>query len=489
MMFWMNVVVLTALVAAVLVWPMWRGRARARDAAAYDVAVYRDQLAEVDHAERAGTLRPQDAEAARTEIGRRLLDADRRRTGDLAHAGGGTRRARAAAIAVAVAVAATAIAGYVHLGRPGMPDRPLVARDLPESTAVAQQRGGGDGAAEAGGDRLARMEERVLERIRTDPTSAEAWQQLGFVRIHRDRFREAAEAFARALEVGGGPGARARYGQALVRANDDTVTDKAARAFRTALDGRAELPRARYYLALRALQQGEARTALDRWRAMVADAGPDAPWLPAAKQRMAQAERALGIEPGTTFAEVAPETGGTTADRGGTADAGAAGGERPDGPTREQMRAAQDMAPEQRREMIRNMVTSLAAKLDDDPKNLDGWKRLVRSYRVLEEPAKAREALARAVEHYPRNVELLTQYARALREQGRRAKAVELSRRTLDIAPDHPQALWFVAEDALRQGKKDRARELFDRALASLPADSERTAELRQRVDRLLNGG
>ncbi|MAO57208.1 MAG: hypothetical protein CMM61_16150, partial [Rhodospirillaceae bacterium] len=62
------------------------------------------------------------------------------------------------------------------------------------------------------------------------------------------------------------------------------------------------------------------------------------------------------------------------------------------GPTQEQMRAAQEMSPEDRAEMIRGMVQRLADRLAENPDDLAGWQRLERAYRVLGDTEKADEA-------------------------------------------------------------------------------------------------
>ena len=54
------------------------------------------------------------------------------------------------------------------------------------------------------------------------------------------------------------------------------------------------------------------------------------------------------------------------------------------------------MSSADRNVMIRGMVQQLADKLAADPKNLDGWLRLARAYKVLGEADKAREALGSA---------------------------------------------------------------------------------------------
>jgi len=65
------------------------------------------------------------------------------------------------------------------------------------------------------------------------------------------------------------------------------------------------------------------------------------------------------------------------------------------GPTAADMDAAAQMTPEERRQMIRSMVEGLAARLEETPDDLDGWRRLARAYRVLGETEKADNADAR----------------------------------------------------------------------------------------------
>jgi len=54
------------------------------------------------------------------------------------------------------------------------------------------------------------------------------------------------------------------------------------------------------------------------------------------------------------------------------------------------------MSPEERQVMIRSMVDRLAARLEQDPNDKDGWTRLAHAYDVLGESEKAQAARARA---------------------------------------------------------------------------------------------
>ena len=73
---WLILAALTVVAVALLVWPLMRRRDPAADRADYDLEVYKDQLAEVERDQARGVLAEAEAEAARTEIARRMLSAD-----------------------------------------------------------------------------------------------------------------------------------------------------------------------------------------------------------------------------------------------------------------------------------------------------------------------------------------------------------------------------------------------------------------------------
>ncbi len=124
-MFWILAAALTAITALAILSPLRRGRGGAAPAAAYDLRVYRDQLAEVERDLDRGVIGPDDAQRLRAEIGRKVLDADRRAALSAPAARGG--RALWPAVALA-AMLAGAVALYLREGVPGAPDMPLAER-------------------------------------------------------------------------------------------------------------------------------------------------------------------------------------------------------------------------------------------------------------------------------------------------------------------------------------------------------------------------
>ena len=65
------------------------------------------------------------------------------------------------------------------------------------------------------------------------------------------------------------------------------------------------------------------------------------------------------------------------------------------GPSREDIEAANQMSSQERMEFIRSMVERLAERLEENPNDLNGWRRLLRAYRVLGEKEKAQMVLKR----------------------------------------------------------------------------------------------
>ena len=81
MLLWVILAALTAVVLSFLLYPLLgeRGRTDGRDA--FNAAVYRDQLEEIEADRARGLIAEAEAEAARLEVARRLLAADQKTDG------------------------------------------------------------------------------------------------------------------------------------------------------------------------------------------------------------------------------------------------------------------------------------------------------------------------------------------------------------------------------------------------------------------------
>ncbi len=156
------------------------------------------------------------------------------------------------------------------------------------------------------------------------------------------------------------------------------VVPEAEAAFRKALALDASDPRARYFLAVEKDLKGDHKSAVDDWLALLRDTPPGAPW---------EADLRRTIQQTAQRNNIAVEGRMPAPGSGATATAGIPG------PTPEQLAAASSIPPSQQDQMVQSMVAGLAARLKANPRDADGWVRLMRSRMVLGQKDQARDAL------------------------------------------------------------------------------------------------
>ncbi len=459
-MLWLALGAMMLLVTGLLLVPMLRAAAPARDRLDHDIQVYRDQLAEIETDVWRGVVSPDEATSAKAEIERRILRA--------ADAGAGERvtdaswrTVMAGILAVFLPVAAVAL--YIQLGSPNEPGRPLAARDIPAAPAQPPS------------DDMTALAERLAQRLADNPEDRQGWLLLGRSYWQTGRFDAAADAFGRAAALDDGdPSAHMSQGEALVFAAEGMVTAGAKAAFRRTLALDARHPGARYYLALGFLQAGEPQRAYDAWLALARESPPDAPWMGPLRGRLAEAGAELGIDVETALAALPSPRSAPAAP----------------GPTREDVEAAAEMSDEDRQAFIRSMVQRLADRLAESPDDFEGWMRLGRAYTVLGEGADAVAAFARASGLRPRDPAALAAHAEALiaaadADAPPPAAAIALYRRLLALEPAHPAGLWYTGLADAGAGNYAAAVAAWRRLLRQMNPDSDEYASLQAQIARL----
>lgn len=346
MTLWLVLALMTFAAIFAVLWPLSRQATQGAEAdAGADVAVYRDQLDEIERDRRASRLAPAEAEAARAEVARRLLTAaGAARTASDRPASAWRRRA--VMIAALVALPVGAVSFYLAIGSPLIPGEPLAARNggpadkRPITALVAE----------------------VERHLASKPDDARGWEVLAPVYMRLGRFDDAVKARRNVLRIEGATAAReADLGEALVAAADGVVTAEAKASFdrSLALDGK-EI-RARYFLGLAAEQDGRREDAEKLWQALLAETPAAARWKGLVEQSLARVRRPEGA-----------------------------------GPSAQDVAAAEQLSPDQRNAMVQGMVARLAERLEKDGGDVDDWLKLIRAYGVLGDSAKAKASLASA---------------------------------------------------------------------------------------------
>jgi cytochrome c-type biogenesis protein CcmH len=407
--------VLTIMTSAAAVWvsvPFIRRFDRPQAESAGDIEVYRDQLKEVESELRQGLIDDTQAETARVEIKRRALAADRIEQPTTPKLSQDERKF--AVICVTGIVVLGSVGLYAATGSPDLPSvrssrsaqRAPATLDQDLSTletfaATGQtpvSKNQGQPRQQGGLPPVDEMIQRLASRLLQNPKDVEGWRTLGWSYLSTGRFAEASEAYAKAIELSPNVAEiRSARVEALVRSADGIVTTDAKTAIEDTLRLDPTDARARFFRGLAKEQAGDKTSALADWTELLKNVNSDDPWVPDLKNKISELERDLGAD---TVRPTAPKSG--TA--GGLLDALRAQ-KAPQisraiekGPSQEDVRAAEAMPPADRSAMIQGMVDGLASRLEQSPRDPDGWIKLIRSRMVLGETELAKRALARGLE-------------------------------------------------------------------------------------------
>ncbi len=379
--FWLVSALLTFAAILIVMLPLTRKDTVSVAEGEEDRSVYIQQLKEIDSDLARGLLDEQSAEQARLEISRRILKNDRRMTDAAAGAEGKAVGAaekkylfsasdRWAIILVLLFIPAVSWGVYAAIGTPDLPAQPLAER---KNTMIQDK-----SAAEL----IAQAEAHLAKT----PDDGRGWAILAPIYLRIGRVDDAINAYRKALELLGDDVDRLiGLGEALTIKANGQVTEEALALFEKAgtiepSDMRPPLMKARALL-----QAGKRDDAINVLQIILNTSPEDAQWRADIEQTIANLK--AGAAAPSTAPSQATQTPAVQAP----------------GPTAEDVEAAAALSEQGRKDMIRSMVDGLAAKLQDNPTDIDGWERLLRAYVVLGERDNAAEALRKAVKVLPEN--------------------------------------------------------------------------------------
>lgn len=365
---------MTAAAIFAVLWPLGR-RGTARGGS--DLAVYRDQLDEIARDRAEGRIGEAEAEAAKTEVSRRLIAAADAAEKEAPVADAVWRR-RAAAIVGLVLLPVGASVFYMALGSPQLPGQPLAER-----MAAAQQ-----------DNSIQTLIARVETHLEKNPNDARGYEVVAPVYLRLGRFADAVNARRKVIALAGENAQRqSDLGEALAAQGNGVITAEAKAAFERALELDRNDLKALYFIGLAAEQDGDRKKAAAIWTTMLKDAPADAPWVPMVSEALT---RVGGVPPKVAAAPAQPEPGPSAAD----------------------VAAASQMSEQDRGEMVRGMVARLADRLKEDSGDVAGWQRLMRAYMVLGDRDKAKTAAVDARKALAADPDKLRQIDEAIKSMG-----------------------------------------------------------------------
>ncbi len=327
---------------------------------------FRAQLASIDSDQELGKLNAKDADAARAELARELMQ----HRASFAHkqkSDSQARRSMGLALpAVSLGAVVVAFGIYLFLGTPEQ-------GSFVSPAAQAQ--------SEAEQEFLAAIEQVELQ-LMANPDDVQGWRVLGPAYMRIGHYDDAVRAFRRILELSA-PTADSKtdLAEALLMAGSGDASPEVLELFRSAAEMDPNHTRSRFYLAAEATRMEQWDQAVEYWNDLMKLSNGTEPWLEMARD-------GLGIALARGEAPVRAPAPEPAPGDGFALDAPPPAGSAPDDPA-------------QQAEFIRSMVAGLEARLKEEGGTIGEWTGLVRSNLVLGEVEKAREIYTLAVAAYP----------------------------------------------------------------------------------------
>lgn len=380
MAFWVLCAVLAALSIAFVVWPLLRNTAQQSDRQEAEVAIYQDQLREIERDLERNLIKAEEAKAAKLEVSRRLLAAD-----DIANSQSDQAQRHTApnkiherlAMIVAIGITTFAMGSYLMLGSPGLPGLPHAERAKADPAKVP----------------ITELIARVEARLRENPNDARGWDVLAPAYLRQEAYVKAVGAFQRAIQLNGENERRlAQYAEAILGVSNGDVSEAVVAVYKRLLKLRPDYLVAHFWLTVRHEQQNRPEQAITGYRKLL-----ERQDLPSdMRQLMTNRITALG---GKAPSEApAPDGKGFA-------------------PSQEARKEMARLSPEERQQRIRAMVDGLASRLREDGGERSEWQRLIRAFRVLGQNKEAQQAYRDALKAFkdnPQESEALKTFAEQL---------------------------------------------------------------------------
>lgn len=245
--------------AAFILPPLWlglrspEGKADRKQA---NLAIFRDQLAELEREKKEGSLAEGDFEQAKRELQRRLLEEVEPDAGATTHGKHGASRKTALAILVLMPVLAAL--GYSMLGTPNALD--------PTRTAAPQQ---------MSQEQINDMVAKLAERMKANPDNMQGWLMLARSYKTMGRYEEAAEAYGKAEKViNDDPELLASYAETLAMAGGKGLKGKPSQLVERALKIDPQHPHALFLAGAAAMDAGDNKKGIAYWEALLPQVEP-----------------------------------------------------------------------------------------------------------------------------------------------------------------------------------------------------------------------
>ena len=250
---------LIVVVSAFILPPLWLGLRAPKlkaDRKEANLAIFRDQLGELEREASEGSLAAADFEQAKRELQRRLLEEVEPSAADGVAATHGPSRKMAVAILLLLPI--LGLLGYALLGNPKALD--------PTQTAAPQQ---------MTPEKINEMVSSLAAKLKANPDNMPGWLMLARSYKSMGRYSEAVEAYAKAEKaIGDDPDQLASYAETIAMANGKGITGKAVQLIERALKIDPKHGHSLFLAGAAAMEAGDAKKGIAYWEALLPQVEP-----------------------------------------------------------------------------------------------------------------------------------------------------------------------------------------------------------------------
>ena len=270
--FYLSATLMALLAAAFAAWPLLRSRRTNRAAPEHDaanVAVYSDQLSELQSDLSNKLLTQAQFDLARNELERRVLQDVPAQQGGAEKVNNKTAPYLGIALALAIPLGGALL--YYKLGNPGA----MISPPVDPALAQLQQ--------------VQALLPKLEQRLREKPDDVTGWTMLGKANMALEHYPEAVNAYAKLTALTPQDAqAYADYADALAMANGQTLLGKPRALIAQALKLDPNNGKARYLAGFAALEAGQPKEAIVHWEKLLKQIPPDSPGAAMLQEKLAQ---------------------------------------------------------------------------------------------------------------------------------------------------------------------------------------------------------
>jgi cytochrome c-type biogenesis protein CcmH len=252
---------LIVVVSAFILPPLWLGlraapKSRA-DRKEANIAIFRDQLAELSREKAEGSLSEADFDQARHELQRRLLEEVEPTSADgaalITHG-----PSRKTAIAILVLLPILGLAGYGILGNP---------KALDPMQTIAQE--------QMTPEKINGMVAGLAEKMKANPDDMQGWLMLARSYRSLGRYEDAVQAFSKAEKfIQDNPDQLASYAETIAMANGKGINGKALQLIERALKVDPNHAHSMFLAGAAAMEAGDNKKGLSYWEPLLPQVEP-----------------------------------------------------------------------------------------------------------------------------------------------------------------------------------------------------------------------